>query len=238
MAVGKASFAIQCVESATSVSPGFTSDYSSSGIFGLAMSDGNTVRPTRQQTFMDNIKSSLLSPVWTANLKRGVPGNYDFGYINTSEYTGAIQYAPLEANSIFWQWVPTGYQIGKQTYVTAPWRAIADTGTTLLLLPESIVKKYYAQIPKSAFDNYWGGILFPCTSAVPDFTFGYGNYRGLIPGRYINYEKVNATWCFGGIQSSEGIGFSIFGDIAIKAQFVVHDVGNKRIGWANKKLAT
>jgi len=230
--------ATQAIESATQVSPEFTSDAPSSGILGMGMGKENTVRPIQQKTFLENVASSLLAPLFTANLKHSIPGNYNFGYINTLEYKGAIQYVPVDINSIYWMFTPIGYQIGKGAYTVAPWKAIADTGTTLLLLPDNMVSAYYKQVKGAGFDRYWGGILFPCLSSLPDFTFGYGTYRGLVPGRYINYGHVNATYCYGGIQSSAGIGFSIFGDMVLKAQFVVFDLGQKRIGWAQKVFLT
>ena len=236
VALGTAVYANQSVESATVVSPEFSSDYSSSGILGLGMSSGNTIKPVRQLTFMDNIKSSLAKPLFTANLKHSIPGNYNFGYINAAEYTGTIQYAPVDTKSIYWKMPPTGYSVGKGAFTTYPFAAIVDTGTTLLLLPDVIVKQYYAQVKGSRFDTFWGGIVFPCQNTPPDFTFGYGNYRGLVPGRYINYGNVNRTTCYGGIQSSKGLSFSIFGDILLKAQFVVFDLGNNRVGFANKRL--
>jgi hypothetical protein len=50
----------------------------------------------------------------------------------------------------------------------------------------------------------------------------------------INFAPVDGNTCFGGLQSDDGIGFSIFGDVAIKAALVVFDLGNKRLGWAQK----
>lgn len=82
MSVGKASIAGMTVESATEVSSGFTSDADSWGLFGLGMSIGNTVSPMKQLTFLDTIKDSLSSALFTANIFHGLTGQYDFGYIN------------------------------------------------------------------------------------------------------------------------------------------------------------
>ncbi|KAH7631961.1 hypothetical protein B0T09DRAFT_397460 [Sordaria sp. MPI-SDFR-AT-0083] len=61
-------------------------------------------------------------------------------------------------------------------------------------------------------------------------------YKGTVPGRYMNYGEANATWCYGGMQSSEDIGFSVFGGVLLKAQFVVFDLGGMRVGFAGKDL--
>jgi hypothetical protein len=50
--------------------------------------------------------------------------------------------------------------------------------------------------------------------------------------------KANETHCFGGVQSFQGIPFAIFEDVLLKAQFVVLDLGKKRVGFANKLLTS
>jgi hypothetical protein len=217
------------------VSDTISSDNFFAGILGLASSSANTVKPNRQATFLDNVKDELKEPVFTANLKKGVPGNYNFGYINESEYIGDIAYTPIDLQTPYWQIVLSGAQIGKDgEFREVPVRGIVDTGTTLLLMPQEIVDAYYAEVPGSFFDRTSAVMVFPCGQTPPDFIFGVGEYRGIIPGHYMNYAPLNGTHCFGGLQSSQGIPFSVFGAILIKAQFVVFDRGNLRIGFANK----
>jgi aspergillopepsin I len=113
---------------------------------------------------------------------------------------------------------------------------IADTGTTLLLLDDNTVSAYYAQVGGAQYDSSQGGYTFSCSMTLPDFTFGIESSSITIPGAYMNYAPTDDTGdtCFGGIQSSSGIGFNIFGDIALKAALVVFDGGNTRLGWAPK----
>lgn len=114
---------------------------------------------------------------------------------------------------------------------------IADTGTTLLLLPEKIVASYYAKVAGAAFSPESDGYIFPCTSKLPDFSFGVGQGMITIPGAYLAVEpSLDDSTCYGGIQRDTEIGFPIFGDMALKCAFVVFDYGNSRLGFAKKPL--
>lgn len=80
----------------------------------------------------------------------------------------------------------------------------------------------------------------PCAATLPDFTFGIGSTQFTIPGKYVNYAPLLGTLCFAGIQSSDDIGLNIFGDVLLKAVFVVfeaEDGATPRIGFASKDLA-
>jgi hypothetical protein len=236
VAVGGLMVASQAVESAREVSDDFTYDSATSGVFGLAFSSINEVSPTPQKTWFDNIKNSLNAPLFTANLKKSAPGQYGFGFIDTTAYKGTITYTPVQPADGYWQFSGSGYAIGSRPFVTKRLNAIADTGTTLLLLPQAIVKAYWATVVGARYDSDQEGYIFPCKVTLPAFTFGIGIYRGVVPGTYLNYVSVGRTMCFGGIQSQGSSDVSIFGDILLKAQFVVFDMGKLRIGFANKNV--
>lgn len=229
----------QAVEAAQRVSTSFTSDSNNDGLLGLAFSSINTVTPTPQKTFFDNAKAALDAPLFTADLKHGTPGRYNFGFIDQTAYTGDITYTPVDSSDGFWMFSASGYSIGNSTFSSTEISGIADTGTTLLLLPASIAKAYYAKVSGARYDSRQAGYVFSCKANLPDFTFGVGSAKITIPGSYINFAPVDATGaqCYGGIQEDTGIGFAIYGDIALKAAFVVFDGGNStRLGWASKAL--
>lgn len=133
----------------------------------------------------------------------------------------------------------SGYSVGENAFNTVKISGIADTGTTLLMLPVEIVEAYYAQVNGSSYDTTNSGYVFPCDMTPPDFTLGIEGGRIVIPGSYINYSPIDSAGisCYGGIQDDSDIGFAIFGDIALKAAFVVFEGGDQpKLGWANKDL--
>lgn len=162
-------------------------------------------------------------------------GTYNFGYIDTTAYTGDITYTSVSTSQGFWEWTSTGYSVGSGSFVSTSIDGIADTGTTLLYLPASIVSAYYAQISGSSNSASAGGYIYPCSATPPSFTFGVGSSRITIPGDYMDFGPIStgSSSCFGGIQSSADIGINIFGDVALKAAFVVFD-STPKLGWASK----
>ena len=75
----------QAVELPSTVSSQFSGDSNSDGIVGLGFShSGNSIRPLPMPTFFENAASQLKDHVFTANLKVGIPGHYEFGTIDVS----------------------------------------------------------------------------------------------------------------------------------------------------------
>ncbi|TKA66599.1 hypothetical protein B0A49_06760 [Cryomyces minteri] len=233
--VGSVTATSQAVEAATSVSSAFIKETHNDGLLGLAFSSINTVQPTQQTTFFDTVKSTLAKPLFTAHLKKGAPGSYDFGYIDTSKYTGSITYAHVDTSNGLWEFTASGYAVGSGSTVATPYDSIADTGTSLLYLPTEIVAAYYGEVNGAMYDSSQGGYTVPCDSNLPDFVAIIGGSRHTVPGSYINYAPISETSCFGGIQANDGIGHSVFGDVFLKSQFVVFDGSNSpRVGFAKQ----
>ena len=237
--VGGTSVTGQAVELAETISSEFAQDQSD-GLLGLAFSSINTVTPNQQQTFFANAESSLDSPLFTANLKKGAPGSYNFGYLDSSEYTGDITYTAVDNSQGFWGFTSSGYTVGSGSAVSEDIPAIADTGTSLLLVPADVVSAYYGQVDGAVNDQQQGGYTFPCSATLPDISFAIEGYNAVVPGNYINYAPISdgSTTCFGGLQSSAGVGVNIFGDVFLKSQFVVFSdaSGGPQLGFAAKDL--
>ncbi|KAK3948268.1 aspartic peptidase domain-containing protein [Pseudoneurospora amorphoporcata] len=230
----------QAVETAQQVSQSFTAETAIDGLVGLGFSSLNTVRPTAQKTWFENVKSKLDAPLFAVDLKFNAAGTYDFGFIDPAKHTGNFTYVPVNTDPGYWTWTSTGYQVGSAPFVSQPIVNIADTGTTLVYLPNAILQAYYKQIAGAQNSRSYGGWVFPCATTIPDFTFGVtADAKITIPGRFINYGPVSdgSATCFGGLQSSAGVGINIFGDVALKAAYVVFNGGETpTLGWASKPV--
>jgi aspergillopepsin I len=199
----------------------------------------STVRPTQVPTFMDNVASSLPEDVFTVDLKAGVPGSYDFGFIDPAKYVGEIAYAPVNSSRGYWGFNMDSFAIGAAAAPTpfsaASMYTIADTGTSINWLPTSLVTQYYNTISGAAYSDTWGGMTFPCDATLPDLTLYIGGQPRVMPGKFANYAPLNdgSGSCFGGIQDgSSSPGFSILGDTFLKSQFVVFDRKVPQLGFA------
>ena len=237
VSIGGLTVPSQAVEVAQTVSSSFTQESAIDGLVGLAFSTLNTVSPDQQETFFDNAKSQLSAPLFTADLGFHAPGTYNFGFIDSSAYKGNITYTSVSTAQGFWEFTSTGYAVGSGSFTSTSIDAIADTGTTLLYIPAVAAKAYWAKVSGSKNSNAAGGYVYPCSATLPSFTFGVGLARFVIPGEYMNFGPVSSgsSTCFGGIQSSSGIGINIFGDVALKAAFVVFDGSSTpRLGFASK----
>lgn len=110
----------------------------------------------------------------------------------------------------FWEFTGAGYAVGSGAFVSSSIDAIADTGTSLLLVDDSIVSAYYQKVSGAAYDNTQGGYTFPCSATLPSFTLGIGSYMAVIPGTYMNYApasgsgKSSSTSCSLGRQADIG----------------------------------
>ncbi|KAF5012275.1 hypothetical protein FDECE_1656 [Fusarium decemcellulare] len=253
----------QAVEVADEVTDSFLQQQDLDGLVGLAFSSINTVQPEKQKTYFASANAEHGTTLFTADLQQDAAGTYNFGFINMSAFTGKIAYTDVDSSSGLWTFTSSGFAVGNSSMSKTPLTGIADTGTSLLFLPGQVVEAYYSQVQGAQLNQQAGGVVFPCDAQMPDFTFGVGNAGITIPGSFMNFAPIQGQaasgfgkragkgnfgpntvsieaqasgMCFGGLQSSDSAGINIFGDIALKAAFVVFDGGNSRIGFAKKAL--
>jgi hypothetical protein len=136
----------------------------------------------------------------------------------------------------FWMFPSPQYKVGETSYKnrSSNNQAIADTGTTLMLISDEEVEQYYKAIEGATLDNSQGGYVFPSSATPPDFSFSVSGDFYTVPGELIKFADAGNGNTFGGIQSRGSLGFSIFGDVALKAVYTVFDEQNTRIGFKQR----
>lgn len=205
------------------------------GLVGLAFSSINTVRPQAQSTFFDNAKPSLQSPLFAAYLPYNKNGAYDFGYIDTTKYTGTIRYAAVNSANGFWEYPSTSYKVGSTTYSAASTTGISDTGTTLVLMSDAAVDNYYAAVNGANYDSNQGGYTFPCSATLPTLSIRLGpTYYATIQASLLNFGQTTqgGSTCFGSLQSVGGGTQNIYGDVFFNAYYGIFDSNGPRFGFA------
>lgn len=192
--IGGATVTSQAIEMATAVSASFVQDTMSNGLVGLAFSKLNTVKPTQQKTFFDNAIPSLKEPVFTADLRPAAVGAYEFGTIDSTKFNGSLAWTAVNTTRGFWQFSSSKFQVGNGAVMSVPGeQAIADTGTTLMLVNAAVVNAYYSQVQGAVNNATVGGVTFPCNAVLPDLSVDVGgNYMAVVSGKLINFAKVDA----------------------------------------------
>ncbi|KAB8295874.1 hypothetical protein EYC80_008695 [Monilinia laxa] len=235
--VGGTTVTGQAVELANKVSSTFISD-ESDGLIGMAFSNINTVSPRSQSTFIDNAKSSLDAPIFAAYLPANANGAYDFGYTDSSKYSGSITYADVDSGNGFWEFPSTSYKVGSTVHSSSGYTGIADTGTTLILMSDAANEAYYKQVSGASYSDEYGGYVFPCSASLPSLSFKIGPTEyATVPGSLLNYAVASGSTCYGGLQSAGGGSQNIYGDVFFNAYYGVFDTAGPSFGFARSTAA-
>ncbi|KAI9501775.1 aspartic peptidase domain-containing protein, partial [Coemansia spiralis] len=215
------------------------------GLLGLSYSGVSFIQGVT--TFLDNIHENnyLKDPLFSVYIrekdKDDYAGEYLFGDIDKSKYTGELTWVPLYQPK-FWQILVDGTSIkvdgvGKETMnISGP--AILDTGTTLIVMSEEQATEFHRAIPSAENSDIYGWIL-PCNTEklVPgnvSFTIGGADFS--VPVKNLVREPVKGLdgWCFSAVTSGAS-NFIILGDVFLRSNYIVFDRGNSRVGIAPSK---
>ncbi|KAK0711600.1 aspartic peptidase domain-containing protein [Lasiosphaeris hirsuta] len=159
-------------------------------------------------------------------------GTYDFGYVDAAKYVGDITYTAANNSRGWWDIVATSYAVGEASgFVSRPLFGVVNTGSSLLYLPRDIVNTYYAGVASAVYNETIGRVwLFGCNETLPISTLGIEDTHVTIPSEYLNYWPNGDGTCWGRIQAEPGLGYSIYGNVLLKAAFVVFDTVGPRMG--------
>lgn len=235
--IGDITIQNQHIELAQEVSSQFQTE-SSSGLLGLAWGEYDHDYPQNELTLLGNINTVVPNPVPTPvdNMitQKDIPadaelwsvylgsvkdqkdpdhgksfytfGNYDESVVKASGQE--IAWTPIDDSEGFWMFPSESATINGKLLQLSGNRAMADTGTTLMLVSDEFCKALYAAIPGAKYDREQGGWL------VPSEDVAIGNNQVTIEKEQLAWAKFddNSNMSFGSIQSRGNNTFDIFGD--------------------------
>ncbi|KAF9576393.1 hypothetical protein EC968_008688 [Mortierella alpina] len=207
------------------------------GILGLAYNTISCVPGTL--TPMDNlVKQNLIqSPVfsvWLGRSTEGGGGEYRFGGYDPNRFEGELTWVPVTKKR-YWQIKCEGLFFG-DVDLNLKGEAIIDTGTTLVIVPTKVAKAIHAHIPGSSYDRNNGWIVpdTPEVAALSPILLVLGGVKFEIVMKDMMREPVvgKPGYVYSGIASTDYVRLWILGDVFIKQNYCVFDVGQDRIGMA------
>ncbi|KAI1497105.1 aspartic endopeptidase [Biscogniauxia marginata] len=173
---------------------------------------------------------------------------YTFGYIDQDlvKQSGEdIHWVDVDNSEGFWSFPSASASINGQAVAATAAEsagsgsssdntAIADTGTTLALLSDTVVDALYKAIPGAKYDYSNQGYIFPVSTAaadLPEFRVAVGDKEFLIQKEDLAFAPTDdgKHW-YGGVQSRGTLTFDILGDTFLKSCYCIWDQGNKRFG--------
>ena len=128
----------------------------------------------------------------------------------------------------------SGFAIGSHAFNASVVPVLTDTGGNLVLLPQSIIDKFYSYV-KGAYHRSDGSWCFPCSSTLPTFTIGIGDSRVVVAAKHMVFAGLaDGINCYGAVQATGESSYAYFGTPFLDALFVVHDFGGHQLGFAQR----
>jgi len=207
------------------------------GICGLAfqsISVDGVVPP-----FFNALTQGLLAqPVFTFYLGKtdGSTGELTVGGIDSSKYTGNINYVQLSSDT-YWEFDLDGLLI-KGSSITTAKKAVADSGTSILAGPSAEVKAIATSLGAQPVFLNPNEYTIDCSlvPGLPELQVVFGGQSYYLTGSEYVVEVTQAgqTMClFGmtGIDIPSGP-LWIMGDVFMRKFYTIFDAGNNQLGFA------
>ncbi|KAF8552734.1 acid protease [Imleria badia] len=167
-------------------------------------------------------------------------GSFTMGFVNSSLYTGSIDYQNLVTTPSFWMLSLTKLTVqgsglslpsGSASY------AAIDTGTTLVGGPSNVIQNIYAHIPGSQagtgnWEGYW---TYPCNTKV-NIAMSFGGPSWSVSPADFQLTQIGSNTCVGAFfeinTNTSGAPSWIVGDTFLKNVYSVFRYSPPSVGFA------
>ena len=228
----------QAIELASTVSRAFI-DNKGDGLLGISFGSNNSVKPFPVATPVENMilqddipPEAELFTAWLGNKLE--PSFFTFGYIDEKALQGQQPtYAPLDNSQGTWMFESSIASINGDQYGRSGNKALADTGTTLCLVADSLCERIYSRIPGAMQSATQQGWVFPTPtdlSTLPKVALSVGNALFHIEPADFAFQNLGDGTTYGGIQSRGNQDFDVLGCVFLRCIYAIFDQGNSRFG--------
>lgn len=153
-----------------------------------------------------------------------------FGSVNKSKVGGEFTTVPVDKSQGFWTINVDDYSVGTGSGL-GKFEGIVDTGTTLLVLADSIAAKLAKEFDAKETDQ--GLYSIDCKN-TKDLTFTIGGTKFVIPAEDAIFVEDQGT-CYASFAPSGSEDFSILGDVFLKNVYTVFDQTVPQVKFAKLK---
>jgi len=202
------------------------------GILGLSLAKSDV------PSFLDTLVASkaIKSNIFGISLNRASDGpntgEINFGAVDTSKFTGSLNYIPVASNGAG-DWAIPMANVGfgnNQAGVTGK-LAYIDTGTSFIFAPPDQAATFYGIVPGAIIQSTGSTVTYtvPCdTTTALTFTFGTTTYS--VSSKDWVSASVNGV-CTGNVYGRAIITDAwLLGDTFLKNVYAVFDVDQTRLG--------
>lgn len=158
----------------------------------------------------------MSSVLLDSSISNSIPSYIDQDVLTSAGVTEAnIHYAPVDNSQGFWMFNSTSATVNGQSIALSGNTAIADTGTTLALVSDSVCQAIYNAIPGGKYDSTQQGYVFPdsvTADQLPVVQFDVGGQLFTLQKEDLSFADAGSGMVYGGVQSRGSNTFDILGD--------------------------
>ena len=229
----------QAIQLAAAPSPQF-SHGTMDGIMGLAFRKLNTIhfegKPFPHATPAENawrqedipVEAGVFTcAVYSTRDPEGDKSFYTFGWIDRYlvQQSGAeIAWTALDEASGLWMFPSERATVGGTPVPRPGNKAIADSGTALVLLSDNVCRELYAQIRGAEYSERDQGYTVPrdiTLDELPELRVAIGGTEFAIQKQDLVFAPLDENRWYGGVQSRGENPFDILGDTFLKSVYAV-----------------
>jgi len=207
------------------------------GILGLAFGHLNSVFPGCVHTPLESMIAQNLLQEQLFTVSLGKDPFVTFGFVENASGRD-IHWVDVDSRGGFWEFPSETVKIGNQHLRRTGGKAIADTGSGVILTHPRLVRSIYEQIDGADYDSRQPGWIYPIDAVVPEVAFSVGTDDScmvVISKEDMVYGAVGSGYVFGVIQenpayNSGGLGFDVFGTPFFHQLYAIFDVKGERLG--------